>query len=497
MLRWKPLLLLGRHPRGSIQSSARDVIVRKGWRLPALLNLVAEYCPIVVNHHQRAQPSHISLTYSRSIRHNSTIIMGTTTATTIHTANSHNSNDIEDLHAAACRAGSTTYVDPVTGFTCFTEVAHLKRGVCCGSQCRHCPYGWENVSVDGTVLREAKVKSGDKAAALALLKEIVQVAAAGKSSSANETRIQNNAAIQASTSETSEQQQQQRSSRVAIHGDGKVEGLVNNHSKKTGGRHGGTLTAKDVPYTRGGDQGTTALLTGERRSKADAAFEAMGTVDELCSVVGVCYAELFQDFCNSNNNDAAANNDNDNNNDQKQQRFGPLNEWMLDIMSRLFDIGSHVAKPRRTKHSNDDSSDGDVSEEEDAVADFVADGIGGGFSAAHIVELEEWIDVMTEQLPELSSFILPTGSKAAAQFHIARTVCRRTERLLVPLVVDLHVCDPNAMKYLNRLSDFFFTAARFVNYHQGVEEILYRRATRGSKQRSRVTLALNEEQKKP
>jgi ATP:cob(I)alamin adenosyltransferase len=59
---------------------------------------------------------------------------------------------------------------------------------------------------------------------------------------------------------------------------------------------------------------------------------------------------------------------------------------------------------------------------------FQADGVGGGFDGAHIDELEEWIDVMTEQFPELSSFILPTGSKAAAQFHVARTVCRRAER---------------------------------------------------------------------
>jgi cob(I)alamin adenosyltransferase len=121
--------------------------------------------------------------------------------------------------------------------------------------------------------------------------------------------------------------------------------------------------------------------------------------------------------------------------------------------------------------------------------------LGGGFDGAYIDELEEWIDVMTEQLPELSSFILPTGSKAAAQFHVARTVCRRAERCLVPLVVDLQVSDPNAMRYLNRLSDFFFTAARFVNNNQGVEEIMYRRPTRSSKQRTRVTLGLTDDKR--
>ena len=152
-------------------------------------------------------------------------------------------------------------------------------------------------------------------------------------------------------------------------------------------------------------------------------------------------------------------------------------------MSRLFDIGSHLAKPPKQPGGA-----------------FVADGVGGGFDAAHTVELEAWIDLLTEQLPELTSFILPTGARAAAHLHLARTVARRAERLVVPLVFgdddgddknDAHggrLCDPNALKYLNRLSDFFFTAARYVNYVQGREEIIYRRPTRAAKQRRRVTV---------
>lgn len=339
--------------------------------------------------------------------------------------------DIEELHAAACCAGLTTYIDPGTGFTCFTEIAHLKRGVCCGSQCRHCPYGWANVAAQN-VRRDAKLTSGDKTAVSKLLKDI-QIS---RPVLANKTRInlESFAGVEASSSDGTK-------------------------PKKTGGRHGGILTTKNVPYTRGGDQGTTALLTGERRCKNDSAFEAMGTVDELCSVVGVCEAELVA----------------------TGRELGPLNEWMLDIMSRLFDIGSHVAKPRH-RHDEDDESD------KDSDVTFQADGIGGGFNSVFIEELEEWIDIMTEQLPELSSFILPTGSKAAAHFHVARTVCRRAERCVVPLVVDLQVCDPNVMRYLNRLSDFFFTAARFVNYTEGVKEIMYRRPTRSAKQRTRVIL---------
>jgi ATP:cob(I)alamin adenosyltransferase len=210
------------------------------------------------------------------------------------------------------------------------------------------------------------------------------------------------------------------------------------------------LTSKNVPYTRGGDKGSSSLLTGERRSKSDDAFEAMGTVDELCSVVGVCHAEL-----------------------KAAGIKGPLEEWTLEIMSRLFDIGSHVAKPRKT--------------DSEETRQFTADGVGGGFDERHTEELEDWIDVMTEQIPELTSFILPTGSKAAAHLHVARTVCRRAERRVVPLV-DASVCDPNALRYLNRLSDFFFTAARFLNHKQGCEEILYRKPSRSAKQRSRYTI---------
>lgn len=317
--------------------------------------------------------------------------------------------DIEDLHEAALQRYSTTYTDPSTGFMVFTELAHLERGVCCGNQCRHCPYGWSNVRAGQR--RDAKVTSGDKEGVRALLEDIKA------------------------------RQQPLPTKRP-------VEPVAD---PKTGGRFGGRLTAKNVPYTRGGDKGTSQLLTGERRSKNDDAFEAMGTVDELCSIVGVVHAELRQ-----------------------MDGHEQLQEWLLDIMSRLFDIGSHVAKPRRM----DDN--GEVT--------FEADGIGGGFDRQHIQELEDWIDLVTEDLPELRSFILPTGAVASAQLHNARCVCRRAERRVVPLVQN-GVCDPNALKYLNRLSDFFFSASRLVNYREGIEELQYRKPTRSSKQRGRVVVS--------
>jgi cob(I)alamin adenosyltransferase len=254
--------------------------------------------------------------------------------------------------------------------------------------------------------------------------------------------------------------------------------------KKTGGRHGGRLTDKNVPYTRGGDKGTSQLLTGERRSKADDAFEAMGTVDELCSFVGVVHAQLLQDASRTSTAEvlgpsaASATTEID------------LADQLLEIMSRLFDIGSHVAKP--AKLPDEDDSDTDDSSSEPKKPRFVADGIGGGFDLLHVEELEDWIDTLTEDLPELRSFLLPTGTLAAAHLHTARCVCRRAERCLVPLVQD-GVCDPTALQYVNRLSDYLFSAARWVNVKGQQAEIQYQRPHQGAKQRRRVHLEHQDE----
>mmetsp|Transcript_22837 Transcript_22837/g.26030 ORF Transcript_22837/g.26030 Transcript_22837/m.26030 type:complete len:243 (-) Transcript_22837:28-756(-) len=221
---------------------------------------------------------------------------------------------------------------------------------------------------------------------------------------------------------------------------------------------------KNVPYTRGGDNGTSQLLTGERRSKDDIVFEAMGTVDELCAVVGVAHAQLLE---------------------KNSDQYGVLPDYLLDIMSRLFDVGSHVAKPRKITYDEDD--DEDRSNDDEAPL-FVADGVGGGFHIENVEILEQWIDEFTEELPELTTFVLPTGSMAAAQFHVARTVCRRAERQAVGLV-QAKVCDPNTVRYLNRLSDFFFTAARYANYKEDKAELAYCKPKKNSTQRERYEIS--------
>jgi cob(I)alamin adenosyltransferase len=410
---------------------------------------------------------------SQNCDHTSSMTMNTTTSTAAVSASTTTSAlvDIEDLHQQALAKGLTKYVDPPTGFTVFTELIHLKRGTCCGNQCRHCPYGWENVNnVSAASTRPIqKVTSGDFDATDVMVQQILAKAnqgGGGKSSSATITsRRKYNTPVTdaASTTDSATSPTTTPKSRTAT-------------------------TKKNVPYTRTGDRGTSQLLTGERRRKDDSNFEALGTVDELCSFVGVCHAHLNPDC-----------------------EYGELSEWLLEVQSRLFDVGSHVAKPRRARTSSSDS-DSDSSSSSAPPA-FNPDGIGGGLDPIHTTRLEEWINAMTEELPELTSFILPTGAKAAAHLHVARTVCRRAERRMVPLVEEDQTCDPNALKYVNRLSDFLFTAARWVNFCEGKDEILYRQPARRNTsdttssltgvgtarpQRSRVTrsLQLEEEENK-
>lgn len=298
--------------------------------------------------------------------------------------------DIEEAHQAAINNECNTYLDPKTGYTVFTELAHLKRGICCGNACRHCPYGWQNVPNKSSDAPVAKALSGDK-------KNIQKLISNMKSN----------------------------------------EKLPDN-----GGKKGGKYTSKNVPYTRKGDSGTSQLLNGEKRTKDDIIFETMGTVDEMNSTIGVIHS-LIQ---------------------ERIPEEEELSSNLLDIMSICFDIGSHIAKPNSSS-----------------------------IEKIHIELLENWIDEMTQPLPELTNFILPTGNVISAQCHVARTVCRRAERCVVTLRRQQDVIgDDYAYKYLNRLSDYFFTLGRYLNYVQGCDEITYKRVQR-QKQRKRVVVPLKPE----
>ena len=136
-----------------------------------------------------------------------------------------------------------------------------------------------------------------------------------------------------------------------------------------------------------------------------------------------------------------------------QARNG-LNAQLIDIQSRLLDLGSHVATPQ---HSS-----------------TVTQLARTEFSGDHALALEQWIDVMDTQLAPLKNFILPSGGLASTQLHICRTVCRRAERYLVPLILRGDALSPAGV-YLNRLSDYLFVAARFAAQKEGQPDIVYRK----------------------
>jgi cob(I)alamin adenosyltransferase len=177
-------------------------------------------------------------------------------------------------------------------------------------------------------------------------------------------------------------------------------------------------------YTRTGDKGTTGLASGERRKKHDPRIEAYGTVDETNACVGL--ARLHTE--------------------------GDIDAMLARVQNDLFDLGADLATPDTGKP---------LPYEPLRIVD------------AQVERLEREIDRLNGELAPLRSFVLPGGSPAAAALHLARTVCRRAERLVVALAenADERV-SPAAIKYLNRLSDLLFVAARHAN-DRGGRDVLW------------------------
>jgi cob(I)alamin adenosyltransferase len=179
-------------------------------------------------------------------------------------------------------------------------------------------------------------------------------------------------------------------------------------------------------YTRTGDDGSTALGNGERRPKYDLRVAAYGTVDEVNAVIGVARLHAAGDV--------------------------DLDAALARIQNDLFDLGADLCMPDKGK------------------------GPGGArldVTDAQVEWLEQEIDRLNGELAPLRSFVLPGGSAAAAYLHLARTVCRRAERLIVELKSQPgETVTPAAIKYVNRLSDFLFVAARFTN-HKGAADVLW------------------------
>jgi len=175
-------------------------------------------------------------------------------------------------------------------------------------------------------------------------------------------------------------------------------------------------------YTRTGDDGTTALGTGERRQKSDARVAAYGTVDETNAAIGL--ARL-----------ATATESPD------------LDAMLGRIQNDLFDLGADLAT---------------------SPAEGEAEGSALRIVQAQVDRLEREIDALNADLSPLRSFVLPAGTPAAAALHLARTICRRAERLMVDLAEGRgeSVSGP-ALAYVNRLSDFLFVASRHCNHLAG------------------------------
>ena len=179
-------------------------------------------------------------------------------------------------------------------------------------------------------------------------------------------------------------------------------------------------------YTRTGDDGTTALGTGARRKKYDLRVAAYGTLDETNAAIGIARLHTSGEHA--------------------------LHNALSRIQNDLFDLGADLAMPDKGK------------------------GPGGArltATAAQVTWLENQIDLLNAELAPLRSFVLPGGFPAAAYLHLARTICRRAERLIAELMDQPgESVTPEVLQYVNRLSDYLFVAARYAN-DKGARDVLW------------------------
>lgn len=179
-------------------------------------------------------------------------------------------------------------------------------------------------------------------------------------------------------------------------------------------------------YTKGGDKGQTSLIGGERVSKAAPRVECYGAVDELNAALGLVRTAL--------GGSAAA---------------GTLLPMISRIQNELFNLGAELATPDPDRRARSPR-----------------------IEARHVTALEEEIDALNEDLPELRSFVLPGGGWTSSYLHLARTICRRAERLVVA-VGDGEDLGEHALVYLNRLSDALFVFGRWAAMVEGGTEPLW------------------------
>lgn len=177
---------------------------------------------------------------------------------------------------------------------------------------------------------------------------------------------------------------------------------------------------KSIIYTCTGDAGTTSLVGGQRVKKNNIRIDAYGTIDELSAHIGMLAAYEYE----------------------KSQ-----NEVIEFVQNKLFNIGAYLAT---------ETAEGETPS-------------AWGLAETDIKRLEEAIDIIDNELPRLKSFVLPGGALQSSMAHVARTVCRRCERRIIDLAETTYI-DPNVLKFINRLSDYLFVLARFINVSSGIDE---------------------------
>ncbi|AKR57265.1 cob(I)yrinic acid a c-diamideadenosyltransferase [Devosia sp. H5989] len=177
-------------------------------------------------------------------------------------------------------------------------------------------------------------------------------------------------------------------------------------------------------YTKTGDDGTTGLVRGPRRSKADLRIEVFGTIDETNSLIGLARTGT--------------------------QSMPKVDTILARVQNDLFDVGSDLATP------------GEDDPDEKSLR----------ITAAQTEWLEKQIDHFNDGLAPLTSFVLPGGTPLAAQLHMARTVTRRAERLVVALIAEESDVNAEVLRYVNRLSDLLFVLARVANAN-GLKDVLW------------------------
>lgn len=175
-------------------------------------------------------------------------------------------------------------------------------------------------------------------------------------------------------------------------------------------------------YTRSGDDGTTGLFSGARVSKDHPRIMAYGTVDEFNACLGLCTSLM-----------------------REGKQMEVMRHILQSVQSRMFDIGADLATPEGAKNESKINR----------------------ISDRHVAEAEGWIDQIDSQNHPLQTFVMPGGTELAARLHLARTVCRRAERLIVGLAHTEPIGEP-VLRYMNRVSDLLFAMARLSNKIDGV-----------------------------